>query len=320
MVRRSSDAPRTVPDTISAQAARLDEAARAQGRGSTALRDASGNVLQMNGDAPYPLLRPLGVDASVAFSQDGTVKIVSPDTQQDRDMTVRDIGSSGTVDAPRFRSGATNVDGNGLNTIGVAASGTIGAARFTCGPVNIDFNGIATPGIAAGGTIGAARFTCGTVNIAPAGIATPGLTSGGEVGAVLGTFNDLRYGRLVPWSAERLKYQRKPIEHAAALSAVNEITWDMWRYKPSEDVDDIQAAQQHVGPMADELAEQPLLAGLVVRDDDGEIQGYDLTSLVGVLGKAVADLSAEVADLRRQVDEQPSARYQWEAGWSPWAS
>lgn len=318
MVRRSSDEPRTVPDTLAAQSARLDEAARAQGRGSTALRDASGNVLQMNGDAPYPLLRPLGVDGSMAFAPDGTVKIISPDTLQDRNMTVRDVASSGRVDAPRFTSGAVNLDGNGLNTIGVAASGTVGAARFACGPVNIDPAGIAAPGGNFGGTVGAARFTCGTINIDPGGIAAPGkgITTDPNGGMWSkdywgGTF----HGVLVAGSAPQVKRHVQDITDSA-LAATANLRWQRWNYDPAQV--NVDGDDTYVGPMVDDMAENPLLAEIVRTGADGEPEGYDVASLVGVLGKAVAELAGQVADLRRQVEQRPTARYAWEPGWNPW--
>jgi hypothetical protein len=326
-----------VPAALSAAKQRDVDLAQAAGKGTTALRDASGNVLQMNADAPYPLLRPMGVDASVAFTQGGVVKMISPDTLQDRDLTARDIASSGRVDgefvgannmganvlgvgdvrAAQVNVGRVHIDDNGVATPGLAAGGTVGAGRFVCGPVNIDPNGIATPGLGVGGLASVGRLTCGPVNIDPNGIATPGLAAGGTVGGALGSFNDLRYGRLVPWSAERLKHDREPLQRTEALAAIGAVAWDRWRYRQGSGVTEEQAEQEHIGPMADELAQHPLLSSLVVRDADDQIEGYELTSLVGVLGKAVADLATEVADLRRRLEEKPAARYPWEPGWSP---
>lgn len=309
MVRRASDESRSLPAALADTRVRDDELARAAGKGSTALRDSSGNVLQMDANAPYPLLRPMGVDGSMAFAPDGTVKIISPDTLEDRNMTARDVLSSGRVDGKFV--GAAQM---GTNELGV---GLVKAARMTAGPVNIDGNGILTPGIGVGGRADVGRLTCGPVNIDFNGIATPGLAAGGTVGAARGSFNDLSYGRLVPHSAERLKHDRRPLERTEALSAIGAVSWDKWRYRKTPEITEAQAEQEHIGPMADELAEHPLLSALVVRDEDDRIEGYELTSLVGVLGKAVADLAAEVADLRRRVEAKPAARYPWEPGWSP---
>ena len=111
MVARSEDKPRTMTDRVADASARLDEVNRALGRGAPALRDSAGNVLEMNADAPYPLLTPQGIDAAVAFTSDGTVKITSPDTTQDRDLTARSVTASATVTA-----GTVVMTGNSISS------------------------------------------------------------------------------------------------------------------------------------------------------------------------------------------------------------
>jgi hypothetical protein len=140
MVARSVDNPRTVTERITSASQRIDEAVRAQGRGAPALRDSAGNVLLMNPAAPYPLLGPQGTDAAVAFTNDGTIKITSADTTEDRDMTVRDIASSGNVQANNLHADGTVTAVGDMTAVNFHATGqttcnNLGANSANIGPL-----------------------------------------------------------------------------------------------------------------------------------------------------------------------------------------
>lgn len=154
MVARSEDKARTVTDRINSTSTRLDEVVRAQGRGAPAIRDSAGNVLEMNPDAPYPLLTPQNIDAAVAFTPDGTVKITSADTSEDRDMTVATIHASNSIGTSGnfVAQGDVNVVGHsyssGLTVFGDAvanwfhSTGNINADVSIAAGLNVIANGV----------------------------------------------------------------------------------------------------------------------------------------------------------------------------------
>lgn len=261
--------------------------ARAQGRGSTALRDAAGNVLQMNAAAPYPLLRPQGVDGSVAFAYDGTVKIVSPDTQEDRDMTVRDVQSSGRVEGAFVGSPRVEADSMGTNLIGAGRGefGSVVSGSFAAGRVFIDDAGVTTPGVNAGGVIGCQTVEC-------RGLVTANDMGTNHIGAGVGNFGDLSYYRLVPPPSERrLKDHVEDITNGLHVIRQLSPARYRWRQEAGPVADDL----LHAGVYVDELDEH---APEVVWHPEGAVgRTYEDRGLVAYLVAAVQELAERVGAL-----------------------
>jgi hypothetical protein len=180
MVARSVDNPRTVTERITSASQRIDEAVRAQGRGAPALRDSAGNVLLMNPAAPYPLLGPQGTDAAVAFTNDGTIKITSADTTEDRDMTVRDIASSGNVQANNLHADGTVTAVGDMTAVNFHATG-----QTTCN--NLGANSANIGPLTAGDTSVGVLWS--NVIHASGDILAPGLTVSTDANGVMRSFN-----------------------------------------------------------------------------------------------------------------------------------
>lgn len=287
MVARSEDKARTVTDRISDASRRLDEAVRAQGRGAPALRDSSGNVLQMNADAPYPLLTPLGIDAAVAFTSDGTVKITSPDVAEDRDLTVRTIVASGGVHTDgEIRADEGIRTEAGLSCGGAfAASGDATFVRVLADNVSITGNSIwsyARDGAVRWGADGAFEVCS-------------------RDGTIFKGIRSSNFETDTP-SWRRLKTGHRPLREVlghSALDEVNGLDISAWRYDP-DTAPDLADGVEHIGLHYDEL--HPKLLNRRVADDGEVREGLDLRQMLNVALAAVQDLSREVVELRGRVD------------------
>lgn len=285
MVARSEDRPRTTVGRQTHTERRIDELARTVGRGAPALRDSSGNVLEMNPNAPYPLLGPQGTDAAVAFTPDGTIKITSADTTEDRDMTVRLIHASDSVGT----SGNLIAQGD-VNVVGTV----IGSWVHSTGNINADVSIGAGLNIIAGGNVSGAsanfgpltsgqtqtgNLVCGQVNTSgdifapgrnistdPAGIMHSALYVGGTFQGH-GVFDST-----TTISDAQLKTDFSEVDDAD-VDALLVAPVQRWRWRADITEDD----REHVGPVAQDM---PEIAA--VETDDGRL-GIDQTTYSGLL-------------------------------------
>lgn len=327
MVRRSTDAPRGVVDTINAQRANLAELTRAQGRGTTALRDASGNVLQMNPDARYPLLTAATSDSSVAFTPEGVVKIMSPDTEQDRDMTVRDIASSGNVQANGFHA-----TGDGYFTHALTADHIIAGngADFGGGTVH---GGVANFGQV---NVGNGQVNCWQLNTGVGPIYVGPINSASQVNSGKITTYDLTandniaggglFASVGVWSPaynpaasrrDRKTHVRPLTEYLgrSACEVVDALDVCAWQYDP-EKAPTYADGVDRVSFMVDDL--EQVAPQLVIPRDPAHAEAesgsedtddtYNMITMLNVAlaaikeqGQAIAELKSRVAALERDM-------------------
>lgn len=294
MVARSEDKPRTVTDRLADTSRRVDEAVRAQGRGAPALRDASGNVLLMNPDAPHPLLTPAGIDAAVAFTDDGTVKITSASTAEDRDMTVRDIVSSGEVHANRLTAtGQVQADNVGCNVLGV---GTVNASAVTSGTVTstgqlTGANVVANNQFNAGGF----AYIGGGLQVGAAEVPVGGRVTARECtleGNLLVKGNIYCNGQFNPPSSVEMKRDIQPLPFDA-IETVRSAPAQLWRYSDQDD--------WFIGPMAEKL---PEIMQRHSPEGDGVLR-VDVLSMIGVLWGSCSELYGKLQPLQTVADELP---------------
>lgn len=129
MVLRGMDAPTTVTGRLNAADDRLDDLARAQARGTQAVRNDSGHKLALHPENPNPLVVASGgnteIDSGLGFSQ-GTLQVVSNDGQQWRNIEASGLILHDAVDVPAVRVG----DG-GINTTGNVSANAMDATVVT---------------------------------------------------------------------------------------------------------------------------------------------------------------------------------------------
>lgn len=106
----------------------------------------------------------------------------------------------------------------------------------------------------------------------------------------------------------------------SALPSSNGLRWRRFTYAAGDRPGNgsvVEADSEVLAPVLADMLADPALAPLVYHDPDtGEPVSYDMSSVIGLLGKAVAELSTEVAELRRQVEKKPSTSlFPWEPGW-----
>lgn len=314
MVLRSSDRPTGAVDTIADHAKQIAALRRQVGRGVSALRDSSGNVLLMNPDSRYPLLTAEAADSAVAFTADGVVKIMSPDTAEDRDMTVRDISSSGNVQANNFHA-----TGGAYFTQALTADHIIAGngADLGAGPLHA---GLATlAGIAMAGDIDATNNRVYANNLAVTGnsiwsssrdgaVRWESATTGGD-GAFSVCSRDGLSGRGVyatnfaPWGSSwrSLKTDHQPVTEYLGHSALEEVCGldiAAWRYRddvPGSDGD----SRTRIGLHLDEL--HPRLRIERVSEDGTDQSSWDTVEMLNVALAAIQDQQHEITELRQRV-------------------
>lgn len=113
MVLRSSDKPTGVVESVADTQTQIESLARAQGRGSSALRGGS-NVIEVNPDSRVPLLTPVGVDVGLGF-ESGTLQVVSGDGQSPRGLTAQSVVTTGGAYVTETLTADRLIAGNGID-------------------------------------------------------------------------------------------------------------------------------------------------------------------------------------------------------------
>jgi hypothetical protein len=306
VVHRNTDSARDVLSRTKDTSTRVDDLVRATGRGVTAIRDSAGNALVMNGAAPYPLLTPVGSDAAVAFTPGGTVKITDDTTTQDRDMTVRDIASSGNVNANHFSAtGDVTANGSFIANGSARFNGTMTAGNVTTGDANLQ-------NVFANGTLNSTGFTFvgGGLKVGAAYDTVGGRITSRElttVGNMACDGNIYLKGSVIPNSDERLKRHFADVD--GALQAFRDVDWRSWEWLPGPTTEDRTEPVRHVMATAQAMQAHPLLRS-VVRDatgpghEDEDVLGFDPTDLLGYAGAALHEAGDRIAELETRVETQ----------------
>lgn len=306
MVLRSSDQPTTVPDSVAANRAAVEELARRQGRGAAALRNSAGHVIDLDTGSQVPMLAP---------------KVTNPDGS-DRPMTgmsftdtgiqvVTAAGGSGSVTA-----GAVSANGSVTANGDVSAGGNVtagGAGSFPGGLGSNNGAGIngqlnLTGNLAMGffeifcGTIHAQALQCGDV--------------GGANGNWAGNQTAPRFVATVGFFGPGAPSERQLKEETGQLNdpleTIRKLRPAVWKWRNPErfgleNATETVLGGEHVGIYVDELADADPRA--VRTNPEGDV-GYEDRALMAYLVGAAQQLAqqndaliAEVGRLRAEINE-----------------
>lgn len=271
------------------------EVVRAVGRGASALRDDSQNVIEMTSGSTQPTLMSVPEDVAVQWNS-GTLAVVDPTTAEKRDFSARQGGFSGQVTA----------DTMGTNVLGVgtvnAATVTAGTAKMNGGNVSGDTAGFNTLGV---GTVNAGQVNTGTTYMRGGSVGVPGgnvtTDPAGSINSSLfygGTYfghGSFDNGYLV--SDARRKTAFEEVD-PADVDTLRNVPVYSWRWKADSESNDDRV---HVGPVAQDM---PAIA--VAGDDDR--LAIDHMTYSGLLLALVQRQGREIQALSARLDEMGAAR------------
>ncbi len=284
-MRRSVDVPRSMPDRVSDAAQRLDDLARAQGRGAPALRSSSGSVLEVVDTASAPTLIHADQGVGARFLN-GTLQVVDADGISARDLSARDVAIRDVTSRAVKTSGAIESTGS-IGTFGnLAAAGdvnvqgnVIGAWVHSLGNVNAD------GGVFSGGTITAGLDVTANRSVG----AIFNVNAGGDV-------ND-RFGnvRTAPACERHLKNHVRDLDDPLA-------TVQQWRPAIATWADDAARSLRGDAPFAavyvDEVADT---APEAVYDRGDGTRTTDDRGLIAYAVAAIQQLAAQNRELSARV-------------------
>lgn len=295
-MRRSSDRPRTVVENVTATKQAIEEVARRQGRGATALRNYVGHLLELNPNSTRPYVTPVGYDSGIEFTHNGVIARAEDGTLRNldcADANLREVWADGGL----YATGG--ITGHGIVCNGVLTqNGQINAGT---NPIYVgDVHGQAlygwgvdTTALTVRGGSNMGTISCGQINMGLAQIYMgdlhaqtvfyTGLVNASDPGAK----KDIRNPRAVLGKS--------------LLQAVRDAPVSVYRFR--EDVPAVanQAGKDKIGLMATEV---PAIARATYRgprheDAEGnevvpEVPGVDTASMVSILWGAVRDLADEL--------------------------
>lgn len=272
---------------------------RAVGRGSTALRDESNNVLTLNPSADHPLLTAQAQDVALAF-KDGQFHVTDATGTQDRTLSAGALTADTVTANGAFQGTDINLSGalvgNKLSTAGGfldSVQFAIGANPIFCGHLaatDADLRG-------GSGLLFAGTINCGQINMASNPIFC------GDVHGINGIFLGT-----VTQSDARLKHEFHELGEDV-LDGLLEAPVRRWRWRERWQTDPetgerlkLHDDREHIGPVAQDVPEE-----LRVELDDGHL-GIDGGSLAGALLALVQRQAQQIAELTARVQALEECR------------
>lgn len=301
MVARSEDKPRTIHERVIDATSRLDEVNRALGRGSEALRNSAGHILNLNPDSAAPLLVPQQTDTGLKFT-DGRLEITDATGSELRDLRVRRlIGGDVALlldtstayitddDADGFRAlQAGDVFAHGNVLVDGRVRGNVGAPGDGYSTYGTHFGNVASGGAAT--TIEGGNHLGNTATFTNS-IGATTLVYGGRVEDVQGNV------RVAPACERRLKNHVRDLDDPLAVV-------EKWRPAVSTWADDTIREQRGGDPFAavyvDEVADT---APEAVYDRGDGTRTTDDRGLLAYLTGAIQQLAADNRALTARVME-----------------
>jgi Chaperone of endosialidase len=249
---------------IAAMQRQLDELTRAVGRPSDQIRDTNDNVVHMVPGAENPILGARDQDIALSLTN-GTVAVTDGVGRDPRPISASNFNGPVTGDTTGTHHGDVGTSSEFWHHYGDVTGNTFG---FHYGPVGD----------------GSTQYQINALNVFSTGHFG---VQHGDVG--VGGDNWQLHGTVIAPSERRLKEDIREFSAGKLVDAVPSYRWK-WRRKLRDDAD------EHAGPMVDDLAEH---APWLVRGT--KTRGYGVQDLVGILWAALREERVRTADLESRI-------------------